>query len=201
MPNRTYFTFCLLWSNFFLALLFPFATSSFGKAELPAEDLGTLGFDSTDQSSLNDWFWQDTDVNVLDVGKADMFSSEAELGLDFAEASGPDMSSYSLFNMDQPGVMQVPSVETDLDLTALNQVTTPEETECLGDGLDMLYRRSDACSVNLAKVKGRDPGLCPEFMNKIKSITCCCENAVEYDPETFPSFAPCYRCKFDFTMT
>lgn len=189
MPNRIYFAFYMLCSSCLFALLFPFATSSVGKAELPAGDLATLGFDSTDQSSLTDWFWEDTDV-----GKADMFSSEAEPGLDFAEASGPDMSSYSLFNMDQPVAMQVPSVETDLDLTTLNQEAAPDEEECSGADTNLLYKRQ-ACSINLSKVKGRNPGLCPEFMNNIKSITCCCENAVEYDPETYPSFQPCFLCK------
>lgn len=200
MPIRTCFTLCMLWYNFFFALLFSFATLSIGQAELPAEDLATLEFDSTDQSSLTDWFWQDTGVNELAVGKTDMFSSETEPGLDFAEASAFDMPSYSLFNIDQPEVMQVPSGETDLALIPLNPEAAPEGEECLVDGVDMLYKRGDACSVNLSKVKGRDPGLCPEYMNNIKSITCCCQDGVEYDPETYPSFTPCYLCKYNFIL-
>lgn len=187
----------MLWSSSFFTLLFPFTTSSIGNAELPTDDLEFLGSDATDQSSLTDWLWKDTSDNVLNVGKADMFSPEAELGLDFAEASGPYLSGYSLFTEDQLGVLQVPSVQTDLDLISLSQEDAPQqEEECLGDSVDTLYKRQ-TCSVDLSKVQGSDPGLCPAYMNNIKTITCCCENAVEYDPETYPNFSPCVLCEYD----
>lgn len=201
MLSRTHFAFCMLWSSSRFALLILFATSSKEGAQLPTDDLALSGSDSTDQSSLTDWFWQDTGINwnVLDVGNADMFSPGPDLGLDFADASGSDLSGYSLFPIDQPGVIQALSDETDLDLISLNQELASEE-ECLGDGVGMLHKRG-ACSVDLSKVQGRDPGLCPKFMNNIKITTCCCENAVEYDPETYPDFKPCYLCTSDCTLT
>lgn len=183
------------WSIAFFAFLFLFATSSIGKAELLTDDLAALGSDSTEQGSPNDWLWEDAGVDVLDTGNSDMFSLEGGLDVNFAEASGPDMSGYNLFTMDEPEVPEAPSVQTALDLMSLSQESPPEE--CLVDGVAILYKRSDACPVNLSKVKGRDPGLCPKFMNNIKIITCCCENAVEYDPETYPDFSPCFFCKYD----
>ena len=197
--SRKHITFYMLWLGSRFALLILLATSSKEEAELPTDDLAFFGSDPTDQSSITDGFWQDTGVNVLDFGKADMFSPEPDLGLDFAEASGSDLSGYSLFTMDQPGVIPALSDEMDLDLTSLDQGLASVE-ECSSDGADMLHKRG-ACSVDISNVKGRDPGLCPEYMNNIRSITCCCENAVEYDPETYPSFSPCILCKSDFTFT
>ena len=185
----------MLWSRACVALLFPFATLSVSQGEQLIDDLALLEPGFTEQGSLTDWLWEDTGDDVLGVGSPNMFSPEAEPGLDWAGFSGPDMTGYDLFTTDQLGAIEVPSIQTDLDLMSLNHGFT-SEAECSVDDGDMLYKRQ-SCSVDLSRVKGRDPGICPKFMNNIRIITCCCENAVEYDPQTYPSFSPCVLCKCD----
>lgn len=194
MPSLGYFKFFILWSRAFSALLFSFATSSTGKAEPSTDDLGVLGSDPTEQSSLTDWLWEEPDVNVLDIGSPDMLSSEAPTYLDFAEAIGPDLLGYSPFTIDPPPAIEVPSVQTDLDFSSLYQESAPA-AECSFGGVDTLDKRSD-CSIDLSQVRGRDPGLCPKVMNNIPAVTCCCPNAEEYDSETYPDFFPCFLCKY-----
>lgn len=201
MLSHINFTFLLLWSGSFSALLFLFATPSIGNAELATEDLAFLGTDSTEQSSLIDWLPEDTGVAVLGIGNPDIFSPEAEPDLKFAGTDPLDSqysglsSGDSLFTTDQSVATEVPSVQTGLDLTSLDQESAPE-AECLVDGVGILDKRQ-TCGVDLANIRGSNPGLCPKFMNNIRIITCCCENAVEYDPETYPTFKPCYECKYD----
>lgn len=190
----------MLLYNSFSALYFPFVFLSFGKAELLTDDVAFLGTDSTEQGSLVDWQWEDASVDGLDIPNPDIIWPDAELNLESSYADPPDLqhsgpfSDYSLFTTDQSEAIEISSVQTGLDLTSSDQGSAPQ-SDCSSDSAGMFNKRQ-TCAADLAKIRGNDPGLCPKFTNNIKITTCCCKDAEEYNPETYPTYQPCWQCEY-----
>lgn len=178
---------------YFFALPFSFIFLAAGQSGLLTADPALAGADSVMQSSWIEGQWGDAGVDVIDNGVPDLFSLSAEAGPLDSQYSGPSLDD-DLFATDHVEAPGISSIETGLDMTSLRQGFTPK-AECLsGDGGRLDKRQS--CAADLKQIEGDDPGLCPEYMNNIKSTTCCCQDAVPYDPETYPTFHPCWRCAY-----
>jgi hypothetical protein len=175
-----------------------------GRAQLPTHDLVSFEPYSADTSGLVDWELSDAGVDAFGL---DVFQPDLEQDMTFPVPSSFD-SLYSslpldsnLLIPDHSGATPVdldflgnPSIQKNLDLTASNE-RLASEAECWTEDAGIVNKRN-ICPIDRAREdEDDDPGVCPKFRGTIKMTTCCCLNAVEYDPLTYPTFQPCYKCE------
>lgn len=179
-------------------------SSTIEAAEPPTNDVSYLQTDLTGQGNLIAWSSRESNVDELGFENLDLnLAAAAPLDLQF---SGP-APDYDIYSTDDLGGNRIDldnlnlfSDQTDLVLTPFNEDYTSEaKCNSEGEGVDMLSKRQ-ACAVNRAIKEGSNPGLCPKFKNNIGITTCCCLNAVEYDPLTYPTYQPCYLCTYTLNI-